>query len=211
MLHVVTPPAVQPLDWEAQVKSHLRLDSEQEKERVMSVLVPAADQLARSSTNLSLVDRTLKLTLDEFPCSDRALELPRAPLKSVTHVKYIDGNGVQQTWSTGDYVVSGKSADYPPPDDSPPSPGLIYPAYGKTWPATRSQRNAVEVQYVAGYGATHESIPALLRAGMLLIVGELFERREHAIVGAIITEVPLAATRLFAKFRVPKFREGWAA
>lgn len=211
MLHVVTTPAQPPLDWDAQVKGHLRLDSDEEQQRVMSTLVPAADAVARGATNLSLINRTLKLTLDAFPVDGKALELPRAPLKSVTHVKYVDGNGVQQTWDASQYVASGKVADYPPADDSPPAPGKIYPAYGKTWPTTRYQRDAVEIQWDAGYGSSYDLIPALLASGMLLIVGELFERRENAIAGTIIAEVPLAAQRLFAQFRVPKFREGWAA
>jgi hypothetical protein len=69
----------------------------------------------------------------------------------------------------------------------------------------------VEIQFRAGSGEEAAHIPAALRAGMLLVVGELFERREDSVVGTIIQDVPLAATRLWAPFRVPKYREGWAA
>jgi len=40
---------------------------------------------------------------------------------------------------------------------------------------------------------------------MLLIIGELFARREESIVGASIIPVPLAAKNLLAPYRIVHF------
>jgi uncharacterized phiE125 gp8 family phage protein len=210
MLTQVTAAAARALDWEAEVKGHLRLDDDTERSRVEAVLMPAADQLARQETGLSLIARTMRLTLDAFPLDGQQLEIPVPPLISITSVKYIDEDGVQQTWDPALYVVKGKVADGAPPDDGPPVPGRLYPAYDKVWPTTRSlQPDAVEIVFEAGYGVASTNIPAFLRAGMLLVVGELYEHREDTITGTIIAALPRAASDIFRKYRVPKFREGW--
>lgn len=211
MLHVIAPPASKALDYETDVVKHIRVDTEDQRADVEGRLIPAVVALAQQETNLSLITRTLRLTLDAFPLDGERLELPRPPLRTVTHVKYYDENGTQQTWAMSEYDVFGLIADYPPPDDDAPNPGQIYPKYDKVWPTTRCHPNAVEIQWTAGYGAAHGAVPPLLKAGMLLMLGELFERREESTVGAAVTPNAVRARDIFRKFRVPKYREGWAA
>lgn len=205
MLSLVTAPAKNPITWEGHVKGHLRLSGEAERQRIEQLLIPAATRWAESETNRALITQTWKLVLDAFPC-DRsiALELPKAPLQSVTWVKYVNEDGVLTTWSSSEYVV-----DAPAGEEA--MPGRIWPAYDKSWPTVRTQRNAVEIQFACGYGNADDNVPALIKAAMLLIVGEQFQRREAAIAGTIIAEVPLSARRMIAPFRVPTYRDSYEA
>lgn len=205
MLSVYAAETAKVLDFDRDVKGHLRLDSDDEKARLVDIIIPAVIADAKLHTNLSMLTRTLRLTLDSFPCGQ--LELPRGPARTITHVKYIDSNGTQQTWSSTLYEKKGLIADEPPPDDGPPPIGRIYPAYGEVWPTVRCQPDAVEIQWTAGY----TTVPALLKAAMLLMVGELFANREESTIGTIVTPNALRARDIYRMFRIPRYREGWAA
>lgn len=176
-----------------EVQGHLRLDNPDELPRIMSVLVPAAEQWAESATGRQLVNATWKVYLRDFPSSGCPIVLPHPPLQSVTAIKYYDGDGVQQTWASTNYTV-----------DAPAGPtaaaGRIIPKVDIAYPATYGEPYDVEIEYVAGYGANSESVPGLLKQGLLVLVGELFERREAAIAGTIINEVPLSARALILPF-----------
>ena len=156
--------------------------------------MPAATALAEERTGRQLVTATWTLKLDAFPAHEAPIELPKAPLQSVTHVKYYDTAGVLQTLSSALYAVEAPVGDFA-------EPGRIVLNYGEVYPGTYAQLNAVEVEFVAGYGTT-SAVPGLMKAALLLVVGELFERREDAVTGTSIAEVPLAARRLLWPFRV---------
>jgi uncharacterized phiE125 gp8 family phage protein len=107
----------------------------------------------------------------------------------VTSIKYIDTAGTEQTLAASEYTVDGAS-----------EPGRIVPAYNVSWPSTRGHINDVTVRFVAGY--TGSAMPQSIHSAMLLIVGELFERREHGIVGSTITSVPFSAQHLLWPYRM---------
>jgi len=195
-LTLTTPAAALALDWTAEVRGHLRLDTEDERARVESVLIPAATEMAQAETERQFINATWTLYLDAFPPDGETIVLPKPPLSSVESIKYYDTAGTLQTWAAaGNYTVvtpSGPQAEC----------GYVVPAYGVTYPSTQSVPDAVAIEFIAGYGATYASVPGAIRAAMLLLVGEQFERREEAIVGAAVSEVPLAARRLLWPFRV---------
>ena len=142
-----------------EAKLHLRVDGTDE-DTLITALISAARETCEDRIEGSIPVTGWKLTLDAFP---DAIRLPRAPIASVESVKYLDADGVQQTLSALDYLV-----------DTVSTPGYIVPAYGKAWPETREQINAVEVEYTAGSATT----PAALKAWMLLAVGEMYANRE---------------------------------
>jgi uncharacterized phiE125 gp8 family phage protein len=108
---------------------------------------------AEHATGRAFVHQTWQVTLDAFP---QAVKLDNAPLASVSHVKFYDANGVQQTLDPQDYLIDAAS-----------EPGWIVPAPGKAWPATQERVNAVEVQYVCGYGPDEASVPEEAQAYIL--------------------------------------------
>jgi len=142
-----------------EAKLHLRVDGADEN-ALISAMISAARESCEDRIEGAIPVTGWKLTLDAFP---DAIRLPRAPIASVESVKYLDADGVQQTLSALDYLV-----------DTVSTPGYIVPAYGKAWPETREQINAVEVEYTAGSATT----PAALKAWMLLAIGDMYANRE---------------------------------
>lgn len=78
---------------------------------------------------------------------------------------------------------------------------MIAPAYGTSWPSTRPQREAVQVVYVAGYGAASD-VPANVRQAILLQVGHMYANREAVVTGTIATTIPLAVRSLLGASEV---------
>lgn len=181
-LVVTVQPVIEPLTV-SEVADHLRCEETAD----LAAKITAARQHCETFTGRAFITRTLRLTLDAFPCSG-VIELPRPNLLTVTGVQYVDTDGDTQTFSSSDYSV-----------DTAALPGRILLGYGKSWPSTRCQFNAITITYTAGYGATRESVPETIKAAMKLIIGDLYENRESSIVGTIHTENPAAAQLLWGE------------
>jgi uncharacterized phiE125 gp8 family phage protein len=194
-LKLVTAPVVEPITI-LQAKQHLRVTGTDEDALILT-LITAARGHAEAYTGRRFVTQTWDYFLDCFPLTEwytwGAIEIPNAPLQSVTSVKYVDEAGVEQTIGTSDYVVDAKS-----------DPGRIAPAYGKTWPWPRAQLNAVTIRFVCGYGLA-PAVPYEISAAILLIIGELFKNREETVAGAILQEVPRGVESLLSPYRVTRF------
>lgn len=115
---------------------------------------------AEFETQRAIISQTLRVTMHCFPA---VIQLPRPRLLSVAHVKFIDPAGQQQTLDPQDYTVDTES-----------EPGRLVPAPGKAWPVTAARINAVEVQYVAGYGPTPADVPDSIKGFILRRVAEQF-------------------------------------
>lgn len=165
----------------AEAKLHLRVDDTAE-DSLITALISAARETCEDRIEGTVPVTGWRLTLDAFP---DAVKLPRPPIVSVESVKYIDTAGVQQTLSPLDYVV-----------DTVSSPGYIVPAFGKAWPETRGQINAVTVEYTAGSAAAQHA----LKAWMLLAIGEMFANREASAERPAVAHG--FADRLLDPFRV---------
>jgi uncharacterized phiE125 gp8 family phage protein len=185
-LRLVTPPDVAvPVVSLADAKDHLQVIGTAQDAMVTAMVAAAVSHLDGATGVLGrcLINQTWELSLDGFPPLndtairnwqnwnmqrlDDAVRLPLAPLASVSSVKYVDTTGVLQTLPPSLYLV-----------DSVSEPGVLTPAFGSVWPSTRDQRNAVTIQYVAGYGVAPSAVPAALIAAIKLMVGDLFENRE---------------------------------
>lgn len=197
-LSLATAPAVEPVSLEV-AKKHLKFSHNSEDELV-TAWIAAARELAESFTGRQLVGATWDLSLDTFPCGQ--LMLPRAPLLSVTSVKYLDTTGTEQTLASTVY----RSKAFAGPQCRP---GHLSLAYAQTWPAHQVVADAVTIRFVAGYSAqaataavAQAAVPMAIRQAMLLLLAEFDRRRSTALQGTIITEVPLSARNLLAPFRV---------
>ncbi|MFC3457257.1 MULTISPECIES: head-tail connector protein [Massilia] len=155
---VIVPPAELAVSLESAITAARAAGAGLDAEVEQAVKTATAE--AEFETQRAIIEQTLRLTLDRLP---EAIKLPRPRLVSVVHVKFIDPTGQQQTLDPTDYEV-----------DSVSEPGYIVPAPGKAWPATASRINAVEVQYVAGYGPDHTSVPDSVKGFILRRVAEHF-------------------------------------
>lgn len=200
-IEVVTAPAVEPIST-TDAKTHLRETATGQDTRI-AVAIESARMAVEAWTGRALITRTLDLKLPGFP---REIVLPYAPLASatqVTHVKYVDTDGAEQTLVLDtDYRVLA-------PSGPQCSHGRIILQYNETWPSTRAQPDAVRVRWVAGYATSATgSIPGALKDAMLLLIGDSFENREAQVAGTSMAENK-AVQNLVWPFRLEMPQQPW--
>ena len=182
-LELVTPPSVEPISV-AELKLQVKTSSSAE-DTLLAIYIAAARQAAEGELGRALIDQTWRLKLDQFGgvdaqgCAITEIRIPKPSVRSITSVTYIDADGVEQTLAADQYVL-----------DSLVSPGWLYPADGVEWPETDDALNAVTITFVAGYGATAASVPAPIRAWILLTAAFLYGNREAMSADGRITELP---------------------
>lgn len=185
---LVTPPTAEPVTL-SEAKANLRVTSSDDDSMISAMITDARDW-AENFTQRAIMTQTWDYMIDTFTDD---IELPLPPLQSVTSVKYIDADGIEQTLASTEYAV-----------DTAADRGVVRLAYNKTWPVTRTQANAVTIRFVAGYSATNP-LPGAIKRACLLIINELYARRENAIVGAPITTVPVNAEYTLWPYRSLRF------
>lgn len=184
-LSLVTAPAYEPVT-ATEVKAHCRISTSAD-DTLIGVQIKACREYVERFLHRRLVNSTWDLKLDRFPCQ---FEVPYPPLASVTHIKYLDTGGTEQTLAASVYTV-----------DAARIVGRIVPAYAQVWPATQDVINAVTVRYVAGYGADSTYVPDAIRHAMLLILGHWYRNREQ-VSDKPMQEIPKAAEDLLWAYRV---------
>lgn len=179
-----------------EIKMHLRLTTD-DHNIVLERYLRAARENAEAYTNRAFIQRTLELTYDHF---DGELLIRKPPLQSVTSVKYIDTDGVEQTLDTSVYDV-----------DTASEPGRITLAYNQSWPTIRDVVDAVKIRYVAGYASAGTSpdnyrvnIPNEAVLAILLLVGHYF-RNAEATTDLKLMPLPMGYESLLAPLRVWHF------
>jgi len=181
---IVTAPATEPVTL-AEAKSHLRVDISDD-DTLIGTLIETARIHAENITRRKFIEQTWDFFFDKFPGDE--IIVPFGSLTSVTSVKYIDSDGVTNTWDSESYIV-----------DTDSEPGRVLPEYGESFPSdSLYNSNPVIVRAVLGYG----DVPAPIKAAILLILADLYEIREPGVVGTIYTptktvENLLASYRLF--------------
>lgn len=174
------PAAIDPVTLD-EAKDHLRIDSTAE-DALITGLIGAATRMAEAYTERQFIAATYTLVQDDFPEYEGSICLPRTPLSSVSSIVYIDSTGSAQTLSTDVYEITS---------DDHGAKIVLKP--GQTWPETQSEKySALTTTFVAGYGSNTTDVPAAARAGILMIVGHLFENRE-AVSEMNLKEVPMGA------------------
>ena len=159
---VVTPPAPV-VTWE-EAAQHLRLeaDDEEQKPLVEAIIAAASAHIDGPAGWLgsSIGVQTLETYYPAFGTCG-FIALPHPPLISIVEVEYIDGVGATIILPDTDYTLRG---------------ALLRPAFGAKWPLASWEGphgETVRIRYTAGY----ETLPAPIRAAILLMVGDLFENR----------------------------------
>lgn len=208
---LITPPAIEPISID-EAKMHVREDFT-DQDPLLALYIKAARQHLDNGESgwlgRALINQTWELTVDSFPSANScwsyyypnrwfstspynngmAIKIPFPPLREIVSITYFDAAGNEQTMSPNDYTV-----------DLVSEPGWVVPD-ATAWPATLDAINTVTIQFIAGYGATAEDVPADIRAALLLTVGHLFSNRE-ATTDKTQIELPLGAKWLLKDYRV---------
>ena len=164
-LQLITAPAVEPVsvdDAKDQIGiGHADLDDK------IGRWITKARVLLEEWSGRAFITQTWTLWADRFPRGAEVWQLPKAPLQSVTEVRYTDESEVSQVWPSSDYVVSAVS-----------EPGVIVPKKNLTWPNdVFDQRDVVSVTFIAGYGDDASDVPEPLREAILEMVAFAYENR----------------------------------
>jgi gp6-like head-tail connector protein len=154
--------------------------------------------------------------LHEYNLTDQ-IEDSNGNLQVVTAVSQADedstsmSGSTQPTWSvvTGNPTTDGMltwTCMGAPPDsgdfvyDSDSVPARIFPLPGQTWPPVLYVPNAVQIHFIAGYGANGKTAPAALRQAMRLLIWDAYYNRDHNVQGSI-SQNP-ALMRLLYRWKV---------
>lgn|GEM_PF-4074656 len=155
--------------------NHLRVTDGSEATLISGYTLAAQTMIERRIQRL-LTRRSATLRLPGLPAGNGAVELPGGEVGAVTSVT-VDGVAVTGATVAGD------------------SPALLLPA--SDWPVVTGQGYPVQVVYMVGFA----SLPADLRAAVMLLAADLFERRANSEAGAM-SEVPLSAQALMESWRI---------
>jgi uncharacterized phiE125 gp8 family phage protein len=203
-LVVVTAPTSEPITV-SDLITHLRLDADTD-EVEMEAYIQMAREWCENYTGRAFVNRTLRLSLDGLSDVDDALwegwkigpdmtlkkrdiKLPKPPLVSVTSVTTYDDADVPTVFSSASYYV-----------DNAAEPGRVVLRTGSTWPTALRVGNAVEIVYVAGYGAA-AAVPAPIKFACKAIAAWMYENRGEQ----DYAKMPANATALLQSYRVMSF------
>lgn len=185
-----TAPAIAPVSL-AEVKAFLRIDEaieDTEIQRMLDAALAMADG-ADGGLGRALITQSWTLKLDAFQAE---IPIPLPPLQSVTSIQYIDGAGVSQTVDAADYQVVGAG-------DA--APAWVKPAYGKSWPSTRDQPEAVTIAFTAGYGGASD-VPAPIRQAIEQAAADLYTFRG---LTDLMPGIPARMMTALAAYRVWAF------
>jgi uncharacterized phiE125 gp8 family phage protein len=198
--HLVTAPTEEPIPAEDVLSDHLRTPNASSLELSYVIrLVRAARLMGERYTQRAFAEQTRERWLERFPPGN--IWLPYPPLLEVLSVSYTDTGGTVQALTEGtDYLVTAPSGPMA-------GPGAVVLMPDTSWPSTRTQPDAVKVQYSCGYLAVDGSpadleIPADLVHGMLLVIGEFYKQRSESVQGISSSRAFRTAVDLWDGYRV---------
>jgi uncharacterized phiE125 gp8 family phage protein len=179
-IRVITPPTSEPVTLD-EVKAWARIDDTTDEaantatDALISSLVTAAREEAEQTVGRSILEQTLELTLERFPCWGRSIELPRPPLTDVASVTYFDAGNATVVMDEAAYVLLDASEAVPP---------SIYPAPGGFWPDAYHRPDAVRIRYTAGW-PNAAAVPENIKTWIKLRVSTLWANRESIVAGNV--------------------------
>ncbi|MCA0025477.1 MULTISPECIES: head-tail connector protein [unclassified Mesorhizobium] len=182
---VITPPA--PVVTLEEAKAQLRVDFGDDDAFISGLIAAVQGNIDGPDGWLgrAIGVQTLEMRLPSFCGWDGSSCIPLRcpPVTAPVSVKYIDGDGVEQTFDSDSYRLVG--------DD------MIAPAYSVSWPSARHDHDSVKIRYTAGY----EQVPPPIKAAILLNVAHLYANREAVSLENFVTELPLGVQWLLSPFR----------
>lgn len=181
---LVTPPELLPVTLE-EARKYARIDSTEEDD-VLETLIAAATTYCDGYSGIlarGLITQTWRQSVAGFPTTpDAMIRLSLIPVQSIETITYWDGSAMQTMAASSYALHTDQTGAY------------VKLASGGSWPAAASRDDAVQIDYVVGYGDEPRSVPAAVRQAILLMVGAWYDDR---MTGA----VPPAVDRLLSPFR----------
>lgn len=180
----LTPPSSEPVSL-AEAKHFLRLDAGEEDE-LLGTLITAARLMVEAASGRMLIEQAWRIVLDRWPPGGE-IRLPLAPVTAISAARVFDLLGAAQPVAS-EALALDVGAD----------PSVIH-VVGEV-PETGRERGAIEIDVVAGYGASPLAVPAPLRQAVLRLTTRWFEQRGD-VVGRDAAALPADILALVAPYR----------
>jgi uncharacterized phiE125 gp8 family phage protein len=131
---------------------------------IISVFIPGVTNFAEMYTKRDFINRTYRTFRDNF--CNATIELRRSALQSVDSVKYFKDNALTTVDASTYY--STFEHDF----------STLQPVHGASWPGDVDCRlQAIQIEFLAGYGASADDVPADLKFAMLQHIADLYFNR----------------------------------
>lgn len=195
----LTEPASEPVSL-ARAWTSARVDADvqaiPDEIELMSGFITSARDYCENALSRALVSRSFELRMNRFPFAiptvyypyyslERMptqlygmIYIPYPPLVSIDYIQYTAPDGSKLTLDPTQYEVEtgGKFQ------------GLVTPAYGMTFPATRYAMSTSRVGFTAGYSADDSAVPAGIKAAILMLTSHWYRNREATAPGASLPQ-----------------------
>jgi len=179
----------------AEARDHLRIEAFGSPEAhpddaKIELLISSAREWCEQYTGRALAQQTIEVAYDNFP--ENGIELPLTPVISITSIKYIDPQGIENTLANTVYALDDYS-----------QPNWIVLQANQIWPTTNGVANNVKIRLTVGN--TTSNIPKAIKSAMLLLVGNLYENRQEDIAATsrvTFNSLPLGVYNLLQPYRL---------
>ena len=172
----------------SEFKTHARVYHTQD-DTYIATLILVATQCIEHETRRAMIHRVFNLQMSAFP-ADGEIILPRSPMSSVQNISYTDKDGNLQVVPAGNYHTYSVNGV-----------GRVVLKSTAAWPVTLNTGGMdVDVEFVAGYGATSASVPVSLKQAVLLWATHWYDNRTSVNVGNLVTELPMTVQRLIVNY-----------
>lgn len=183
------------------VKTFLRIDFNDD-DTIIDNYLKSARLMAEQYTGRAFINQTWKLTMDSFGGNvddnlpigfyekpkewfyrySDFIELPIKPLSSVTSLVTYAKDNTSSTYSASNYTIDTAS-------------GRLYLNEGQVFPSNLRNRNAVELTFVAGYGAAASNVPMDIRQAVMQLTASMYEARG-------LCEMPCSCKALLDNYKI---------
>lgn len=182
----ITAPAIEPVT-ATELRTELRTDSTSMPDAEANGIIAQARNMIEEMSGLALINQTWRLTLDQWPGyiepwwdgvrqtsvtellggRPRTITFPRYPLSAVSAVRTYNEAGTPTTQTIATYFIV----------DIESRPGRMGLKTGQLWPTASQAINAIQIDYVAGFGTAAADVPPVLRAAVLILAAYYYDHR----------------------------------
>lgn len=202
---LITPPAAEPVT-AAELRSWLR--DVADPDATLNDLISAARETFERETGLAVIEQGRRLMLDAWPVdhaalgdwdgvregafaqgSPRAIELPVAPLVSVTAITLYDASNQGAALDPSRYYV-----------DTHNEPGRVTMGAGVSIPVPGRSVNGIQIDYVAGYESA-AFVPTPIKLAIKQLAAHFYENRE-AVTEITLSNAPQSFVAAVRRYRI---------
>ena len=165
-LSLVTAATVWPVTTD-EVNEQLRIDSSDDAQLINRLIAAATSYVdGLGVLGGAMVSQTWRQVVQN-PGSK--VDLRMHPVQSLSAVKYYDTSGAPQTDTVENYqLIGGDNWAY------------VEPKTGNAWPTAYDRPDAIQIEFVAGYGAAATDVPDGIRHALMMLIAHWYEHREAA-------------------------------